>query len=58
MAEALEMPFGLRTRVGPKNHVLDEGHHTPWEGAILRGKGHPVVKYRYSAVCSHLCENG
>jgi len=22
-AEAIEMPFGLRTRVGPKNHVLD-----------------------------------
>ena len=27
MAEALEMPFGLRTRVGPKNHVLDGDPH-------------------------------
>jgi len=22
-AEPIEMPFGLRTRVGPRNHVLD-----------------------------------
>jgi len=27
MAEAIEMPFGLRTRVGPRNHVLDGGPH-------------------------------
>jgi len=24
-AAPIEMPFGLRTRVGPGNHVLDEG---------------------------------
>ena len=24
-AEPIEMPFGLRTRVGPRNHVLDCG---------------------------------
>jgi len=24
-AEPIGMPFGLRTRVGPGNHVLDEG---------------------------------
>jgi len=23
MAEPIEMPFGLWTRVGPRNHVLD-----------------------------------
>jgi len=23
-AASIEMPFGLRTRVGPRNHVLDE----------------------------------
>jgi len=23
--EPIEMPFGLRTPVGPSNHVLDEG---------------------------------
>jgi len=46
MAEAIEMPFGLNTRVGPRNHVLDGVHISPWEGAILRGKGYPIVKYR------------
>jgi len=25
MAEPIKMPFGLWTRVGPINHVLDEG---------------------------------
>jgi len=25
MAELIEMPFGLWARVGPRNHVLDEG---------------------------------
>jgi len=31
---------------GPRNHVLDGDPDPPWEGAILRGKGHPIVKYR------------
>ena len=26
-AEPIEMPFGLCTRVGPRNHVLDGGAH-------------------------------
>jgi len=25
---------------------LNGGPHTPWEGEVLRGKGHPFVKYR------------
>jgi len=46
-AAPILMPFGLRTRVVPMNHVLDGGPDPPWEGAILRGwKGHPIVKYR------------
>ena len=45
-AAPIEMPFGLRTRVGPRNHVLDGGPDSPWEGAIFRGKWHPIVKYR------------
>ena len=45
-AESIEMPFGLRTRVGPGTHVLDESPDPPWERAILRGKGPPIVKYR------------
>jgi len=40
--------FGLRTLVGPGNHVLDRGigPDPPWERTILRGKGCPIVKYR------------
>jgi len=45
MAEPIEMPFGLLARMGPRNHVLDGGPVTTWEGAIL-GKGSPIVKYR------------
>jgi len=41
--ELMEMPFGLRTQVGTGNHMFD-GVQIPV--AILRGKGHPIVKYR------------
>ena len=37
-AEPIEMPFGLWTPVGPRNHTLD-GPDSPMEGAILRGEG-------------------
>jgi len=37
-AEPIDMPFGLRTWVGPSDHVLDGVQIPPWEGAILRGK--------------------
>jgi len=40
-----EMPFGLRTHVGPGNHVLHRGPDPPWEEAMLRGE-RPIVKYR------------
>jgi len=39
MAEPIEMPFGLWTRVGPGNHVLYRGSDPLWEGAILMGEG-------------------
>jgi len=29
MAALVEMPFGLRTWVGPRNHVLDGGPDAP-----------------------------
>ena len=45
-AAPIEMPFGLRTRVCPGHHVLDGGPDPPWEGAIWRGKGRPIVNYR------------
>jgi len=31
-AEPIEMPFGLRTRIGPRNHMLDGGPGHSWEG--------------------------
>jgi len=34
MAELIEMPFGLCTRVGSGNHALDEGLDPKWEGTI------------------------
>ena len=43
-AELIEMPFGLRTRVGPRNHVLDAVETAPWEWAILKGKGEASCK--------------
>jgi len=51
-AELIEMPFGLRTPVGSRNHVLDGGQHPPWEGAILRGRGRAAhcKVYGHSAV--------
>jgi len=35
-AEPMGMPFGLWTRVGSRNHVLDGSQDPSWEGAILR----------------------
>ena len=46
-AKAIEMPFGLRPRVGSGNRVLDGGPDPLWERAVFRGKGRPVVKYRF-----------
>jgi len=46
MARPIEMPFGLRTWMGPRNHVLDGGPDPLWEREILRGKGQLAVKYR------------
>jgi len=28
-------PFGLRTRVGPRNHVLDEGPDSPMQNGTF-----------------------
>jgi len=38
MAEPIEMPFGLRTRVGPKNHALD-GVQIPHGKGDFEGEG-------------------
>ena len=31
---------------GPKEPCIRWGVHSPWEGAILRGKERPILKYR------------
>ena len=36
-AEAIKLPFALRTRVGPMNHVLHDVYRPTWEAAILSG---------------------
>jgi len=41
-AEPIDMMFGLWTRVGPRNHILDGVQITPCEGAIFRGKDTPA----------------
>jgi len=43
-AAVIEMPFRLRTWVGPRNHELDGGPDPPWEGVIMRGKGRAHCK--------------
>ena len=52
-AEEIEMPFGLRTWMGPGNHVLDRGPDPPIRpGKFEGGKGRSIVKYRdYSRLC-------
>ena len=43
----IKMPFELRTRVGPGNHVLDGGPDSPMgRGNFWRAMGCPIVKYR------------
>jgi len=47
MAAQIEMPFGLGTWLGPRNHVLDGGPDHPMErGNFQGGKGRPIVKHR------------
>ena len=40
-AEPIEMPFGLRTRVGPGNHALDGGADVPTGRRTFRGVSDP-----------------
>jgi len=51
-AEPIEIPFGLWTRVRPRNHILDGGPDPAWEGSILRGKERPIAKYREYYPCA------
>jgi len=46
-AAPIELPFGLRTWVGPGNHVSDGGPDPPMgRGKFLGENGRPIVKYR------------
>ena len=52
-AEPIEMPFGLRTWLGPRDHVLDGGSDPPMGRGKFRGEnGRPIVKYRDFLPCS------
>ena len=46
-AAPIELPFGLRTWVGPGSHVLDGGPDPPMgRGKCLGENGRRIVKYR------------
>jgi len=46
-AEPIEIPFGLRTWLGPRDHVLDGGSDPPMgKGKFCGENGRPIVKYR------------
>jgi len=46
-AALIELPFELRTWMGPGNHVLDGSPDSPMgRGKFLGENGRPIVKYR------------
>jgi len=45
MAEPIEMLFGLSTRAGPGNHVLDGGQIPHGKGNFYGGKRRLTAKY-------------
>ena len=52
-AESIEMPSGLRTWLGPGDHVLDGGSDPPMgRGKFWGENGRPIVKYRDFLPCS------
>jgi len=54
MAEPIEMPFRLRTWVGPGDHVLDGGSDPPMgRGKFLGDNGRPMLANTIEpSVCS------
>ena len=52
-AEPIEMPSGLRTWLGPRDHVLDGGSDPPMGRGKFWGENErPIVKYRDFLPCS------
>ena len=46
-------------RMGPRNHVLDVGSRSPWEGVILMGKQKAArckVQRRSALICAKTAE--
>jgi len=56
--EPIEMPFGLRTRVGQRNHVLDGGPDPSMGMGYFEGEERPVVKSKVYGHCAKLYKNG
>jgi len=54
MAEEIEMPFGLWTRVGPRKHVLYGTQIPNAKGQLLGGKGH--ARACQTTLCHELCK--
>jgi len=50
MAEAIEIPFGLCTRLSPRNHELDVGQDGPKRMGNFTEKDMPGHVRRHSAV--------
>ena len=47
-AEPIDVPFGMWSQVGPRNHVLDEGADPTEEGAVFGGRRDLLIaKYRW-----------
>jgi len=55
-AEAIEMPFALRTRVGPSMYVLDRVQIPMERGNFEGERGKPLQSI--GALCGYLCKNG
>jgi len=56
MLELIVMPFGLRTGVGPRNHVLDIGLHPPMgRGNSEESMGRPLLNK--GTLWGELCKN-
>jgi len=55
-AELIEMPFGMLSRVGLRNHVLDRSPDPRWEMAIF-GVIRPIEKHCMSTLRCTLQQN-
>jgi len=54
-AKLIEMPFGMLSRVDPRNHVLDGGTDPRCEGVILRGEWRaPTARRQCDINCARL----